>query len=192
MKTTASRHASVLLTFLLTSHASASTIWDGPDLTVVNPSNAGVQDMITSNVILTRGSTAGMYNAAQEVSYDQVGLTSPLGTQWAFQGLNGNPSNAAQITASNFANLVFSNWANALGGSPELQGNIVNRPGVVHLVSEDIYLNIKFTNWGGGGTGGAFTYVRSTVPEPTSLAILAGCTMLGLTVRRRRSSSVVM
>jgi len=148
------------------SAAHAVTIWEGPDLTVTNPPNGGVQDAITPNVVLTRASSEGLYNAALETGYDRDGKTSPAGTRWAFLGLDGNPADPAQVTASNHTNLNFSEWAASLGDSPNLLGNIQNRPGVVHLITDDIYLDIMFTNWGGGGTGGAFTYIRSTEPAP--------------------------
>ena len=46
---------------------------------------------------------------------------------------------------------------------------------MLHLISDDIYLSIKFTSW--GGSSGGFSYNRSTpaVPEPSSaVLILAG------------------
>ena len=39
---------------------------------------------------------------------------------------------------------------------------MMNLDMVVHLITEDIYIDIKFTAWTGGGNGGGFTYERST------------------------------
>jgi hypothetical protein len=39
---------------------------------------------------------------------------------------------------------------------------MMNLDMVVHLITDDIYLDIKFTSWTGGGNGGGFTYERST------------------------------
>lgn len=186
MKSAIRLSISLLLSLLVIKPVSATVIWNGPTVTIVNPSFGSVQDMLTSNVILTRDASAGIYNIAQEPSYDQTGFTSPIDTKWAFLGLNGNPANPAEMTASNYAALTFTDWAPALEGSPSLQGNIENRPGVVHLVSDDIYLNIMFTSWGGGGSGGSFTYERSTVPEPSSMILLSGALIFGISHRRRR------
>jgi len=42
---------------------------------------------------------------------------------------------------------------------------------VLHLISEDIYLDITFTSWGSHGTGG-FSYIRSTPPNaPPSVTL---------------------
>jgi len=58
------------------------------------------------------------------------------------------------------------------------------------LISDDIYLDVKFTSWKQRG-GGDFSYIRSTpsqapVPEPTSAALLiTGAAWLGMVARRR-------
>ena len=176
----------MLIPLLAVNLAAAETIWSGPDVIVSKPANGNVQDVLTSSVILTRGSSEGIYNAAQETSYDRTNKTSPLDTQWAFLGLNGNSSNVAVVTASNHENLTFSDWAASLGGPPSLQGNIVNRPGVVHLVSDDIYLDIQFTDWGGGGSGGSFAYVRSSVPEPGFFGLIGMSLVVAIAFLRRR------
>lgn len=57
-----------------------------------------------------------------------------------------------------------------MGGMGNLADNIVNRRGVIHLISEDIYINVEFTEWGrgrGGAGGTSFSYNRTTaVPSP--------------------------
>jgi len=174
----------------------AAVIWDGPDTTFTKPAFAdwtqpASQDQLTAGVALTRASTAGLFNIVLEPSYAG---TSPAGTTWAFQGLNSNPTSAGEMTAANFANLNFSSWSAALGGQGQLAANILNRPGVVHLVSEDIYLDITFSAWASGSAGGGgFSYTRSTpIPEPEHTAAMA-VGLLGLTIgirawRRQRNS----
>jgi hypothetical protein len=52
----------------------------------------------------------------------------------------------------------------------------VGKNAVLHLISDDIYLSVKFTAWGGSGTNG-FAYTRSTPPPAAPLmtgARLAG------------------
>ena len=154
----------------------ASTIW----LTGVNdvsfskaafadPTLPANQDMITSLVALTRGSTSGLYNADDE-SFFTHGL-SPQDTEWAFSGLDGNETFNYDTGLTMINNLTFSTWETALGGTGALQDNITtNHPGVLHLITDDIYLAINFTNWGGSASGGAFAYTRSGPPLPSTLA----------------------
>jgi hypothetical protein len=87
------------------------------------------------------------------------------------------------ITAGNWENLTFTTWAAAYGGpGATLAGNITTHDAVVHLVTDDVYLNLRFSNFTSGGN---FTYQRSTVPEPSSLA--GGLVALGaLSLRRLR------
>jgi len=50
---------------------------------------------------------------------------------------------------------------------------MIGQDAVLHLISDDIYLSIKFTGW--GGAGGSFSYDRSTptpVPEPSAYALI--------------------
>jgi hypothetical protein len=154
----------LILLFFASFTAKSQSIWDGPNTIFSKAANedhtqVSNQDKITELVILTRASTKGMFNIKSESSY--TNNSSPTGTEWAFAGLNGNPQNG--VTASNFSDLTFTNWENSLGGSGNLGDNIEQRAGVLHLITEDIYLNIKFTNWAqGNGGGGAFAYQRST------------------------------
>lgn len=128
--------------------AEAATIWTGPTLSFVNHSASDV-DQITPNVGLTRASTLGIYNAALESSFTHN--LSPADTEWA----NG--------TIANYASLSYTDWNTwAHGVNPGPPGTVgVNA--VVHLISEDIYLDITFTYWpdGHGGNTG-FSYNRST------------------------------
>jgi hypothetical protein len=166
--------------------SAAPTIWTGPTITFAKAGNADPtqsvnQDHLTSLVALTRASTAGMFNIARESAFAS---TSPKDTLWA-TNLN-NPSQT--ITASNFAALTFDTWQTAYGGAGSLNTNILNRAAVVHLVTEDIYLNLKFTSFAGGANGGgAFSYQRSTpVPEPSTISA-AVIALIGLIALARRS-----
>jgi glucose/arabinose dehydrogenase len=129
----------------------AATIWDGPTITFVNKAasdstQATNQDRITPGVWITRGSSQGIYNAATESGF--VHFFSPKDTAWSDGAL------------TNYASLNYVDWdtwaKNQHGGPP----NTLGIPAVVHLVSEDIYLSVTFTSW--GGVGGGFSYVRST------------------------------
>jgi glucose/arabinose dehydrogenase len=86
-----------------------------------------------------------MFNAVTETFFTHN--VSPADTEWA----------AGDLT--NYANLTYTSWENANGGSP-----VFTLPGVqlvAHLISDDIYLSVKFTELGGHGAGG-FSYDRST------------------------------
>jgi len=161
----------------------AAIVWNGPIISFTNvggsdPTLAQNQDRMTPNIWITRGSFDGIYNAAKENRYTD--FFSPADTAWAFGSL------------SNYATLNFTDWQDwfggAAGGGPPAT---IGKDAVVHLVSEDIYLSVKFTSWGTRGAGG-FSYDRSTAmtPEPSAgLMLLAGVGGLGAyrarTKRRR-------
>lgn len=144
-------------------------VWSGPLLSFAKASGADFtlpanQDALTPHVILTRASTQGLFNIAQESSFSP---TSPVDTLWATD-LN-NPGQT--ISAANFAALTFGSWSSAYNSSPSI--NTVGRLAVVHLVSDDIYLELRFTSFQGGTPGGAFSWQRTTpVPEPGSASLV--------------------
>jgi hypothetical protein len=129
----------------------AATVWSGPKLVFTNaigsdPTQAASQDRLTSRVWLTRGSTQGLYNVARETSFSH--FFSPAETEWATG------------TTANYAALTFTDWdtwaKNIVGGPPATVG--VNA--VLHLKTDDIYLDIKFLSW--DQRSGGFSYQRST------------------------------
>jgi hypothetical protein len=145
------------------SPAGAVTVWSGPAITFTRPDNvdwtlAENQDRLTANVWIARASSQGIFNSAQESAYTHN--LSPAGTEWAFG------------TAANWQSLTFNNWEQWAGGAPNIPA-MVGQDAVLHLIDDDIYLDIKFLSWTGSSLGGGFSYERSTVPEPGSLALLA-------------------
>lgn len=129
---------------------SETTIWTGP--TVVfqkssggDPSAAENRDVITPNVIITRGNSGGqIYNAASENSANKN--TSPAGTLWA------------RGTTDNLQNLEFSTFRGTLAKPKDNVG--VNL--VLLLVEDNIALDITFTSWSQQEAGG-FAYERSSM-----------------------------
>lgn len=113
---------------------------------------AANQDRITDNVWLTRKDTQGIFNIASEPGY---GLTSPAGTEWA----TGN--------AVDHASLTFQPWVGWALNSPP---STIGVDAVVHLIADDIYIDIRFDSWtngvGGVPGGGGFSYTRAV--EPTT------------------------
>jgi hypothetical protein len=123
-----------------------------------DPTLAASQDRLLSDVAITRGDTRGLFNAAQEEAF--VDNFSPAGAEWAFA--NNNPS--ATLSASNWAALTFDDWQTSLGGAGSLGTAILDGNAVLHLLDQDIYLDIEFTAWGtGSGAGGSFAYDRAEI-----------------------------
>lgn len=132
----------------------AATIWTGPmtSFTKANSADwtqAANQDRLTPNVWLTRASTEGLFNIKSEASYDRPGNTSPADTEWA----TGTTANLGSLSFTSWYN-----WSKHTNGGP---ANTVGVDAVLHLISEDIYIDIKFTSWS-SISGGGFSYQRST------------------------------
>ncbi len=173
------RYVSGLILCLFANSLVAATVWTGATIEFEKPPFSDptvVQDRLTDTVIFARGRTQGLYNAALESSYDKPQFLSPAGTEWAFAGLNDNPTGAA-FGAAQYPTLSFLPWAAALGGpGTDLVSNITNRPGVVHLLDDDIYLDLTFTSWGvQPGSGAPFAYTRvapALIPLPPAWILL--------------------
>ncbi|MCX6873991.1 MAG: hypothetical protein NTW21_09310 [Verrucomicrobia bacterium] len=156
----------------------APIIWDGPTITFTKADNAdwlleANQDRITPNVWITRQNKQQIYNIKIEAAPGGWETDSPKDTEWAWPGQFGNSSDPAQFKAANYASLHFGHFDLVAGGAVAA---IVGIPAVVHLISDNIYLEVKFTSWtqgAGGGTGnngtpngGGFSYTRSTLRPP--------------------------
>ena len=148
-------------------------VWTGPSIAFnkpdfADPTLAVNQDRITENVWLTRGDFFPLFNIAVEPGYTGG---SPTGTEWAFGPTQ--PGNPGPIRASNYANLAFTSFVLSLDATIGLNA-VRYGPGVVHLIDNDIYLDIRFTSWTLGPGGGGFSYIRSTppVPEPASATLV--------------------
>jgi len=128
----------------------SQTIWGGPKITFTKANNADFnaqenQDRITDAVWITRGTTQGIFNIKTESSY--VLNSSPSDTEWAFG------------TTADLPGLTFDNWQTTVESNPPA---MVDRDMVLHLISEDIYIDLKFLSWSVGTAGGGFSYERST------------------------------
>lgn len=130
-------------------------VWSGEDFEFVrapfvdgaDPAN---QDRITDLVAIARGPTRGIYNAVTELGYI---ATSPAGTAWA------------SGRAADWQTLTFRPWVEWAGNNPP---GTVGVQAVLHLIDEDIYLDITFRSWGmRAAGGGAFSYTRAFGPGCT-------------------------
>jgi hypothetical protein len=126
-------------------------IWEGEEMTFTLADNSDHtlvdnQDFLTDNVIITRSVTGGeIFNIAVEEIFTKD--VSPFGTEWA-------PGR----TADGVENLTFTSFRNAVGGAPRRS---VGSELVMHLIEDDIYLNVTITSWSDRKQGG-FEYIRST------------------------------
>ena len=130
-------------------------IWDGPKIIVEKISNtdwtqAENQDFLTNNVIFTRADNNSLFNIAKEASYDDFDYQSPIDTEWA------------QGTTADFGALTFSPWAYDMSFIEWCPPCFENRDFVLHLITDDIYIDVKILSWQDGGMGGGFSYERST------------------------------
>jgi hypothetical protein len=152
----------VVLLFSAALRTSATpTFWTGPVMTF---SHAAFSDPVTSadrlttnhvgadavhNVWLTRATTQPLYNVAAESGWNLS--LSPTNTMWVLA--SGQLTNAASLTYGTFGVVV--------GRPTHSPGLSVNKTFFVHILSDDIYLSLKLTQWG-NNDGGSFTYDRST------------------------------
>jgi len=127
------------------------TIWTGTKITFIRADNvdhnlATNQDRITDAVWITRANTRGIFNIVKESTY--VNNSSPADTEWSFG------------TTANISTLTFGSWESAVAGRNNIPA-MLNRDIVLHLISENIYIDLKFLSWTERG-GGGFSYERST------------------------------
>jgi hypothetical protein len=159
--------------------AEAATIWSGSKITFTKATGADWtlpqnQDRITDNVWITRQDTQGIFNIKQESSFDKGSSdpASPLGTEWAYG------------TTANLGSLTFSKWRAWAVNNPV---QTVGQDAVLHLIAEDVYIDIKFLSW--DQRAGGFSYERSTeaVPEPTSTLGFLDLSAFGTALKRKRN-----
>ncbi len=142
----------VICLFSITPNKSfGQTIWDSGTV-VFTKTAVGQIDMLTANTHLTRGSDRPIYNNITESSASGCSWT-PGNTQWAY----GNLANWSTLTYKNLFELNSCN-----------PPSMVNQPMVLHLLTEDIYLQITFTFW--QQRGGNFTYTRSAAKSCKSIS----------------------
>ena len=100
------------------------------------------QDRITDNVWLTRGAYRPLFNILVESGGE---TDTPSDTEWAFSQRNGNPEFGPGEGAAQYGGLNFDTFVNSL--DVNVGYFIVDRPAVVHLITDDIYIDILFDGW---------------------------------------------
>ncbi len=141
-------------------------LWTGPSITFVYEGDGDAtlpenQDRMTDLVWIARNAKWPIFNAARETQFVFHSSTyaqslSPVGTEWAVGSISDGVEN---LRFSTFADVVVSGYIHIRNG---------NAPLVVHLINEDIYVDLTFIDWhrgtGADGGLGGFSYTRST-PE---------------------------
>lgn len=122
-------------------------LWTGPN-TNFNQATASADVLVPGKVSLSRNGNFWMYNKAVE-----AGPTTgtPSDTEWAFGSL------------SNYTSLSYQTFDLYRCGPGCLSTVLVTvppSPMVVHLINENIYLQLTFSAW--PAHGGSFAYTRST------------------------------
>ena len=107
------------------------------------------QDCITPNVCITRGDQYPIYNSVTESGYWDSPKTfpnpnlRPSGTEW---------SSRTCADGSTFQSFIEVNdWE-----PPDM----LEQDMCLHLITDDLYFDIKFHNWTERGAGGGFSYTR--------------------------------
>jgi len=150
--------------FLLSGNRiSSQTIWIGATETFTKSSGADSsleanQDRLTNNVWLTRANSGGLFNAVIDTNGNGAASPTnvkPSDTEWAV----GTTTNYNTLTYSTLSALFGGNFTNIVNGQDL----------VLHLITDDIYIDIKFTGWQTQGGGGGFSYERSSDSQILSI-----------------------
>jgi len=134
-------------------------LWTGPKITFAKTDYAdwtqeANQDWITNNVWITRKDSESIYNITTENGFQRN--ISPEDTEWAFGKIDDGVSN---LTFKPFSVLLTDGIGDWILSHPNY---------VLHLITDDIYIDVSFISWTNGGNGGGFSYERST-PAPLGI-----------------------
>ncbi len=142
-----------------TGDAESTSIWTGSKVTFTKANGAdwnlpANQDRITDNVALTRKGTKALFNIIKEThaGNTNAGSAAPADTEWAY----GTTADYTSLTYKSLPALINGNGFRHIAG---------NRNMVLHLITDDIYIDIKFLSWTNDNLGGGFSYERSTPPN---------------------------
>lgn len=143
---------------LTTTQSEGQTVWTGPTTTFTKVDFAdwtleANQDRITDNVWITRQNFRGLFNIAIESAAGSTYVPdnpAPSDTEWAY----GTTANYSSLAYQNMSGLIGENFSTVVNDGQDL---------VVHLITDDIYIDLKFISWTSGAeNGGGFSYMRST------------------------------
>ncbi|MEZ5047641.1 MAG: hypothetical protein R2831_11695 [Chitinophagaceae bacterium] len=155
----------------------SQTIWDSGSLTFVRTS-ASQQDCIVPSTCLARQNTGVIYNAVDQTGGGGQGCNfTPSNTEWAYGEI------------SDWNTLMYAPLYQTISCAPP---SMVNNPMVLHLINEDIYLQVTFTYWAMmAGGGGDFTYTRTTGPSITNSTLTVNTFLQGYYLSANTMKSVL-
>jgi len=136
------------------------TIWQGSRVTITKVDNADFtmaanQDRITDSVWITRKATQSIFNIAVESKAD---ANSPAKTLWAYGATD------------RIDTLNFNTWNNTHGNNPT---SAIGEKMVLFIPADSLYMDFKLLSFTSGGTGGGFSYERSTRFQEKSITLQA-------------------
>jgi len=148
--------------------AHASTIWDGPTNGFFG---VNTPDPILPNVYINRlndgSTTGGLFNSGTNTGSSTAietgpGAGSPKGTLWSQQ---------ANVTLISYAAPTGVSYGSCPLEAHDSPPGDIGKTYVVHLLTNDIYLQLTLTNWGGSGGVGtkSFGYTRSSPTVPPAI-----------------------
>jgi len=144
-----------------------ATVWDAGSLTFTKPPSSS--DCITAQTCLSRITV--LYNTVTGTVSGHLpcpGYLGPTNTEWAYGHI------------SQWNTLVYDKLYNINSCAPP---TMVNQPLVLHLISENIYLQVRFNFWNSGSS--SFSYARTTAAA-AAYASISGrlMTTAGRAIRR--------
>ncbi len=139
--------AQKIVTFTITDNGNRDLKWqfkrDSVEFTKADNANSLLsanQDRITNSVWITRGDYQGIFNIAQEASFQHY--FSPVGTEWS--------SNPTWLSSKS----DYSDWNSNVGGDMSTVDTFS-----MHLINDNKYYDVVFHSWTSSG-GGGFSYSR--------------------------------
>jgi len=114
-----------------------------------SPADNQAYDEIDNNLVITRGNNGGIYNDAEEGSWNSD--VSPQGTEWNIDGWS---------DLSNLLTRTYTNFASAF--SYQIGERVVGKEAIMHDTVNDKYYAVKFLEWG-QNNGGSFTWQRRLI-----------------------------
>jgi hypothetical protein len=106
------------------------------------------EDCITENVCLTRGENGPVFNSAREAEADRNGCetVSPVGTEYAAGACLGNEGPFVTLRVVRAC---------------ESMSTVAGARVCMHLLEDDLWYDMTWHSFTGGGEGGGFSYTRT-------------------------------
>lgn len=117
------------------------------------------QDRIMDNVWIARQNQQGLFNAFDQVEWPGTTVGGPTNTEWKQE--------FTTVTGT------YTSWITAADNMPSVNCNN-DTEWALHILDDDIYFDVIWHSFSGGGPGGGFNYTRTLNVE------LSGCTLVSV------------